>query len=59
MGIKPFWNLVEDLVGTTVLAFSGKRDYYEKKRQFYEIAARNIQQGGAGAALTGTGANAL
>ena len=55
IGVKPFWNLCEDLVGNTVLAFSGKRAYYEKKRQYFEAATRSIEQGGAvGAATTGT-----
>jgi hypothetical protein len=43
MGIKPFWNLVGDIVGQTVLAVSGKREYYERKQAYYEVAAWNLQ----------------
>ena len=42
-GWRPFCNLVGDFFGRMVLELSGKREYYEKKAKYYELAAHDLQ----------------
>ena len=64
VGWRPFCNLMGDLFGRMGLELSGKREYYEKKGAYFELAARDLQmraqqaqqqQGGGGGGGGGGG----